>query len=90
MRVYEVVGLERMSGVSKKTNQPYDMTIMHLVFEDPDSKGLIGKGVMEIRPFRDLLDRSGYYPVVGDLITLQYDCLPNGRARLSNISKFVE
>lgn len=90
MRVYEVVGVERMSGVSKRTNQPYDITIMHLMYEDPESKSLTGRGVTEVRPFRDLLDRSGYYPMVGDLITLQYDCLPDGRARLSGITKFVE
>lgn len=90
MRVYQVVGVERMSGVSKKTNQPYDITIMHLTYEEPANQNLVGKAVCEVRPFRDLLDRCGYFPLVGDLIALQYDCLPDGRARLSGISKWVE
>lgn len=88
MRVYEVIGVDRVSGVSRKTNQPYDMTTIHLTYEDPEQKTLVGKGVMEIKPWRDVLDRSGYYPTVGDLVTLQFDVLSSGMARLSGIQKW--
>lgn len=86
MRVYDVVGVDHASGVSKKTGNAYDITTLMLTYEDPGQKSLVGKAVMELRPFRELLDRCGYYPAVGDKITLEYDRMSDGRARLVSIN----
>lgn len=86
MRVYEVIGVDHISGVSKKNGQAYDITTLMLAYEDPAQKSLVGKAVMELRPFRDLLERCSYYPAVGDLISLEYDRMSDGRARLVSIN----
>lgn len=83
---YEVVGVERMSGVSKKTGKAYDFTSLHLCYEDFSNKNLAGRSVMTVRPFADVLERSGYYPTVGDKIVLGFVPDQNGVAQLRSIS----
>ena len=85
MKMYEVVGVERISGNSKKTGQPFSMTRLHLVYDDPSNKNLGGRGVESIVPYDNVLAACKYNPTVGDFITLNYEPGFDGRARLVSI-----
>lgn len=85
MRVYEVVGVSRFSGTSKKTGKPFSMTRLSLTYSDPADKNLIGCGVREVTPSDFVFKNSGYEPVVGDQITLVYDEGFDGKAVLRAI-----
>lgn len=85
MRVYEVVGVNRFSGTSKKTGKPFSMTRLYLMFSDPADRNLIGSAVKEVTPADWVFTNSGYEPTVGDRITLVYDEGFDGRAVLRSI-----
>lgn len=85
MKSYEVVGVEQVSGTSKKTGQPFSLIRLHLVYDDPTNRNLGGRGVESILPYADVLRNSNYNPTVGDFITLHYEPGYDGRARLVSI-----
>lgn len=87
MREYIVVGVYRLSGTSKKTGQPFSMTRLYLLYEDPTEKNLVGQGCMEVTPYDTVFKDSRYEPVVGDVINLYYEPGYNGQARISAITK---
>ena len=85
MRVYEVVGVERVSGTSRKSGQPFSMTRLSLLYEDPSNRNLAGHRCMEVVPFDSVFSNSHYEPAVGDVISLVYEPGFKGEARLVSI-----
>lgn len=54
MAKYKIVGVEHLSGTSKKTGRPYDMDILHVIAEQPPrGSEFIGNPVDKITISRD-------------------------------------
>ncbi len=87
MREYTVIGVSKSSGTSKKTGQPYNMTRLYLIYNDPLDTSLVGSGCMDVTPFSTVFQTSNYEPQVGDVITLHYEPGFNGQARLTAIER---
>lgn len=54
MAKYKIIGVEHISGTSKKTGRPYDMDILHVMsMESPRNREIIGNEVDKITISRD-------------------------------------
>lgn len=87
MKIYTVVGVVKVSGMSRRDGQPFNLTKLQLTYEDPSDKSLIGCGVHEETPFDRVFKTSGYEPVVGDKVQLFYEPDYSGKAQLAYIQR---
>ena len=74
MNIYEVVGYENRSGVSKKSGKPYDMDIIHVIHTQPmTGDGCYGNRVESITYNRLVNGPLEAAPLVGDKIKVYYN-----------------
>ena len=74
MNKYKVVGYEHRAGISKKTNKPYDMDILHVINEQPlAGDGQYGNRVESLVFNRLILGEFPAMPLVGDTIGVYFD-----------------
>lgn len=74
MNIYEVVGYENRSGVSKKSGKPYDMDIIHVIHTEPMSEdGCCGNRVESITYNRLINGPLAVVPAVGRKIKIIYN-----------------
>lgn len=89
MKLYELVGVSQINYTDKKDGSAKSLTRLHFVVEDPNDKQLVGKSVLsEVAP-DFVLQNSGYYPAVGDIVQLFYEPDFKGQARLSLIQPWT-
>lgn len=73
MAKYKIIGVEHISGTSRKSGRPYDMDVLHVMAIDkPRNREFVGNEVDKITIGRDsgILDHS---PVVGDVYDIGYN-----------------
>lgn len=74
MNTYEVVGYENRNGISKKSGNPYDMDIIHVIHTEPMSgDGCCGNRVEAITYNRLVNGPLSVVPAVGRKIKVYYN-----------------
>lgn len=75
MSKYEVVGYEHRSGISKRTNKPYDMDIYHVIdcFPLAQNENSYGRKVEQIVFNRLVIGEIPEKPQIGDTIQVYYN-----------------
>ena len=74
MKKYKVIGYEHRSGISKKTQKPYDMDILHVIHDEPIvGEGSYGNRVESLVFNRLIHGAFPAMPLVGDTIGVYFD-----------------